>query len=97
MPDANAKLQDVIDILCGNPKFQMKAPGITTSSGGRLRTLYMSTVASIEKQTRDNLKKTLGELDLSDGSELFVADDTTPNTVTIKLSFINSSVEMQEL
>lgn len=75
----------------------MKAPGITTSAGGKVRTLYMSKVASIEKQTRDNLKKSLGELGLFDGCELFVADDTTPNTVTIKLSFTNTCVEMQEL
>lgn len=94
--DASAKLQDVLDTLCNNPSFLMKAPGITTSIGGRTRTLYMSTVASIEKQTRDNLKKTLDELGLFDGCELFVADDTTPNTVTVKLTFTNTCVEMQE-
>ncbi|KAE8738346.1 hypothetical protein FOCC_FOCC016178 [Frankliniella occidentalis] len=94
--DANVKLQDVLNILCTSPSFQMKSPGITTSAGGRVRTLYMSNVASIEKQTRDNLKKSLSELGLFDGCELFVADDTTPNTITIKIAFTNSCVEMQE-
>lgn len=74
----------------------MKAPGITTSAGGRTRTLYMSKVASIEKQTRDNLKKSLRELGLFHGCDLFVADDTTPNTVTVKLTFTDASIEMQE-
>lgn len=94
--DANSKLQDLIDKLCNDAAFQMKAPGVTTSAGGRQRTLYMSKVASIEKQTRENLKKSLGELGLFDGCELFVADDTTPSTITVKLSFTNASVEMQE-
>lgn len=38
---------------------QMKSPGITTSIGGKNKTLYMQTVKSIEERTRQNLKKTL--------------------------------------
>ena len=38
---------------------QMKSPGITTSLGGKNKTLYMQTVKSIEERTRQNLKKTL--------------------------------------
>ena len=37
----------------------MKSPGITTSIGGKNKTLYMQTVKSIEERTRQNLKKTL--------------------------------------
>ena len=37
----------------------MKAPGITTSMGGKNKTLYMQTVKSIEAKTRENLKLSL--------------------------------------
>ncbi len=40
------------------------APGIVTSLDGKSKTLYMSTVASIEEATKHNLKKSLkGECD----------------------------------
>lgn len=87
-------LQDLIDFLCESPEFQMKNPGITTSVDGKNRTLYMSTVKSIEERTKANLTQSLGELGLQDGQELMVADQTTPNTIFIKLRFNSNEVEM---
>ncbi|GFR69695.1 NEDD8-activating enzyme E1 catalytic subunit [Elysia marginata] len=79
------KLQDIITYLQENASLQMKAPGVTTSMGGKNKTLYMQTVKSIEAKTRDNLKLSLKELGLEDGQELYVADVTTPNTLTFQL------------
>lgn len=69
--------------------------GITTVINGRNKTLYMSSIKSIEERTRDNLKKKVTELGLYNGADILVADVTTPNTITIKLKFMeNQDVEM---
>lgn len=86
--DANSmKLKDLIQILCESASFQMKNPGLTTSIDGKNKTLYISTIKSIEEQTRCNLSKSLVELGLRDSSEIMVADLTTPGTVILKLKF----------
>lgn len=54
---------------------------------GQNKTLYIQTVPSIEERTRENLSKTLFELGLKDGTEINVADLTTPNAVTMVLRF----------
>lgn len=81
----DAKLQHVIDHLCQSSVLQMKSPGVTTCIEGKNKTLYMASVASIEERTRANLKKTLKELGLVDGSTLVVADVTTPASLIFKL------------
>lgn len=86
------KLQDIINFLQESPEYQMKSPGLTANVGGKNKTLYMQTVKSIEEKTRENLKKTLTELGLKNGQELYVADPTTPMTVTFKLS-LGSNME----
>jgi ubiquitin-activating enzyme E1 C len=91
-----AKLQDIITVLCESPKFQMKSPGLTANIDGKNRTLYMPTVTSIEEKTRVNLKKSIAELGLEDGSQLMVADSTSPNTLVIILKFAPSpDIDMQ--
>lgn len=80
------KLQDIINFLIESVTYQMKSPGVTTSVNGKNKTLYMQTVKSIEERTKQNLKKTLKELGLSTGQELYVADATTPNSLTFKLN-----------
>ncbi|XP_063437851.1 NEDD8-activating enzyme E1 catalytic subunit-like isoform X3 [Mytilus trossulus] len=80
------KLQDILTYLIDSAEYQMKSPGITTSLNGKNKTLYMQTVKSIEEKTRENLKKTLNELGLRDGQEVYIADPTTPNTITFKLT-----------
>ncbi|KAK7102778.1 NEDD8-activating enzyme E1 catalytic subunit-like [Littorina saxatilis] len=87
------KLQDVITFLIESNTYQMKSPGITTSAHGKNKTLYMQTVKSIEERTRENLKKTLKELGLRSGQELYVADVTTPSAVTFTLN-LASHMEM---
>lgn len=88
------KLQELIDLLSENPAFQMKRPGITTYINGKSRTLYLPTVASIEERTRDNLKKTLVELGLENGSEIMVADVTSPNTMVFILKTLENKDKM---
>lgn len=86
---AKDTLRDLIAVLCDSPGLQMKSPGLTMcADNGRNKTLYMSTVASIEEKTRENLNKTLQELGLREGSELTVADVTTPNSLIVKLHFL---------
>lgn len=87
-------LEDFIKYLCENHEFQMKNPGITGCIDGKQKTLYMSTVKSIEEKTRSNLTLSLGELGLKDGQELFVSDCTSPNTITLKLKYKGNEVEM---
>lgn len=87
-------LQDLIDYLCTSHEFQMKSPGLTTVVAGKKKTLYMSTVKSIEEQTRSNLTLSLHELNLENGHELVVADVTNPNPIVVKLKFTDNEVEM---
>ena len=86
---ADAKLQDFIDLLISDQRYQMKSPGVTTINPetGRNKTLYMASVESIEKATKPNLKKTLKDLGIVNGSELVVADPTTPNAVEFRITF----------
>ncbi|XP_063619251.1 NEDD8-activating enzyme E1 catalytic subunit [Cydia splendana] len=93
--EAQATLQTILTKLQEEPKYLMKSPGITTIINGRNKTLYMSSIKSIEERTRDNLKKKITDLGLFNGAEILVADITTPNTITIKLKVIeNVDVEM---
>jgi len=91
-----AKLQQVLDYLCNNPAYQMKAPGITTNILGKNKTLYIQTVASIEERTRPNLKMSLQELGLQNGSELVVADTTSPVSIVFNLTLIPESCNKQQ-
>lgn len=89
------KLKDLIEILCEDEKYQMKTPGLTTVINGKNKTLYISTIKSIEEKTRDNLNKSLVDLGLKDGSEIMVADTTTPITLVFTLKFEINDVEMK--
>lgn len=80
------KLQDLINVLVNNPSYQMRNPGMTTMVQGKNKTLYMPNVMSIEEATRPNLKKSLDELGLVSGSEVVVADATTPAPIIFKLT-----------
>lgn len=87
------KLQQLIDQL--TESYQMKNPGVTTSINGKNRTLYLPTVSSIEEQTRENLKKNLGDLGLENGSEINVADVTSPNTLVFVLKVASESMQVE--
>lgn len=88
------KLKDLIENLCERPDLQMKNPGLTAYIDGKNKTLYMQTVPSIEERTRENLTKTLIELGLRHGSEINVADITTPNAIVLKLKFVYCNSDM---
>lgn len=88
------KLSDLIELLCEKSDLQMKNPGLTAYIDGKSKTLYMQTVASIEERTRENLTKTLIELGLRNGSEINVADSTTPNAIVLKLKFVYCNLDM---
>ena len=92
--DDAVKLKDLIGLLCERADLQMKNPGITANVNGKMKTLYMQSVTSIEERTRGNLSKTLAELDLVDGTEINVADVTTPNTIVLKIRFQTHDIEM---
>ncbi len=84
------KLSQLIEYLCTNIQYQMKSPALTATKtdGSGSKTLYMSSIKSIEQMTRPNLEKSLHELELVDGQEILVADVTTPQTITFNLKFI---------
>ncbi|KAK2142311.1 hypothetical protein LSH36_971g00031 [Paralvinella palmiformis] len=79
------KLQDVVDHLKESAIYQLKSPGIITTIDGKNKTLFMSTVKCIEDATKSNLKKSLKELGLENGQEIYVADPTTPNSLLFRL------------
>ncbi|GJQ82570.1 hypothetical protein Trydic_g13023 [Trypoxylus dichotomus] len=89
------KLKDLIELLCESASFQMKNPGLTTVIDGKNKTLYMSTIKSIEERTRENLTKSLLDLGLTDNSEVMVADLTSPSTMVLKLKYLVNDVEME--
>jgi len=82
LTDTLAKL---VDYLKENMEFQMKAPTLTTHIQGKTKTLYMTSIKSLEELTRPNLDKSLCELGLSNGQEILVTDSTTPNSITFYL------------
>lgn len=89
------KLKDLIELLCESASFQMKNPGLTTVIDGKNKTLYMSTIKSIEERTKENLSKSLIDLGLKDNSEIMVADLTSPSTMVLKLKYLINDVEME--
>lgn len=92
--DSKFSLKDLIELLCERSDLQMKSPGLTANIDGKNRTLYMPTVTSIEEKTRENLSKTLFELGIRDGSEINVADVTTPNAIILRIRFPSSDIDM---
>lgn len=88
--DQNDKLKKIVEFLCNNIEYQMKNPAMTATKkdGSGSKTLYMSSIKSIEEMVRPNLEKTLKELGLEDGQEILVADVTTPRTMVFNLKFL---------
>lgn len=80
------KLSEFMDILTGT-HYQMKSPGVIAVINNKNRTLYMSAVASIEESTRGNLKKSLKELNLINGTKLVITDSTRPTSLEMILRY----------
>ncbi|XP_063227579.1 NEDD8-activating enzyme E1 catalytic subunit [Bacillus rossius redtenbacheri] len=92
---AGMKLEELLALLCEDTELQMKNPGLTAMVNDKNRTLYMPR-GNIEEQTRGNLKMTLEELGLKDGTQLMVADATSPSAAVLTLKFVPPvDVEMQ--
>ena len=85
---ATTPLKDVLEFLENSAVYQMKSPGATTTIGGKNKTLYMKTPASIEEATRKNLKQSLSDLGLSDGCQIVVADPTSPSALVFQLKIV---------
>ena len=75
-------LQDFVDHLAERPEAQLKKPLIRTES----KTLYYSVPASLEAQTRPNLKRKLDEM-LADGEEVGVSDPSLAIDFKFKIRF----------
>lgn len=81
----NIKLKDLIELLRTRKDLQMKNPALTGIIEGKNKTLYIHSIPSIEEKTRKNLTLSLSELGLQEGSEVVVADETTPNSIVFKI------------
>ncbi len=86
VPHDGIKLSEFIEILSGH-QYLMKNPGLVAAFPKKNRTLYMSNIPSIEEKTRDNLKKSLKELDLINNTKLIVTDLTRPTSLELILRF----------
>eukprot|EP00128_Syssomonas_multiformis_P006148 Colp12_sorted_trinity150504_noHs@25309 len=80
-------LSDVIQRLASDARFQMKAPGLRGVVGGQTKTLYMETPAALKQATERNLKKTLMELGVEDGTVLVVTDPAVPGNIQLRVTF----------
>ncbi|XP_033102908.1 NEDD8-activating enzyme E1 catalytic subunit-like [Anneissia japonica] len=87
----DATLQTVIDYLCENQQLQMKSPNLTTTMNGKNKTLYMQSIESIRKRTKENLPKKLTDLGLTNGQEIVVSDQTTPTSMIFVIKFETKS------
>jgi ubiquitin-activating enzyme E1 C len=84
------KLGKLVAFLQDNIEYQMKSPALTATKadGSGSKTLYMSSIKSIEEATRPNLELTLAELGLFTGQEILVADQTSPQTLVFNLKLV---------
>ena len=83
-----AKLKEVVEYLCDDPKYSLKSPGLTTIINGQDKTLYMKTKA-LEELTKSNLDRTLKELGLVDGHDIYVGDPNLSRTAVFTINFIS--------
>lgn len=79
---ANWTLQEFVDHLAERPESQLKKPNIRSEE----KSLYYSMPASLEEQTRPNLKRKLSEL-LQDGEEVGVSDPAFAINFRYKVKF----------
>ncbi|KAH8602556.1 hypothetical protein B0O99DRAFT_679550 [Bisporella sp. PMI_857] len=78
--DPNSTLQEFLESLAERPEAQLKKPSVRSGAG---KTLYFSSPASLEAQTRHNLVKEIGAL-LENGEEIGVTD---PSLGTVSFKF----------
>ena len=64
------------------PSSQLKKPSIRTGE----KSLYVQSLADLERQTRGNLDKTLGEL-VEEGEEMVITDKAFPTQFKYRVVF----------
>ena len=80
--DPEQTLQELVESFAARPESQLKQPSLSTND----KSLYYSSPASLEEQTRPNLKRKLKEL-LNDGDEMAVADPAFPISFRYNVRF----------
>lgn len=81
----NTTLENFIELLKEDDQLQLKSPGLTATIDGRNKTLYIPNVASLEQRTRENLSKTLDELQITHGQEILITDPISPKPITVRI------------
>jgi ubiquitin-activating enzyme E1 C len=76
----NASLQEFVDSLAERPEAQLKKPSIRTGT----RSLYVQSLADLERQTRHNLEKKMSEL-VEEGEEMVITDKAFPTQFRYKV------------
>ncbi|CAI6272070.1 unnamed protein product [Periconia digitata] len=79
---ANATLRDFVDLLAERPEAQLKKPSIRTGE----KSLYIQSLADLERQTRGNLDKEMSDL-VEEGEEMVVTDKAFPTQFKYKAVF----------
>nr|OQO31229.1 hypothetical protein B0A51_02069 [Rachicladosporium sp. CCFEE 5018] len=80
--DPEQTLEALVESLAERPESQLKKPNVSTGQ----KSLYYSSPASLEEQTRPNLKRKLKEL-LDDGEEMAVTDPAFAIAFRYKVRF----------
>ena len=80
--DPEQTLQELVESFAERPESQLKKPTLRTGE----KSLYFSSPASLEEQTRPNLKRKLKEL-LEDGEEVAVSDPAFTIAFRYKVHF----------
>ena len=77
---ANSTLQEFVDSLAERPEAQLKKPSIRTGTSS----LYIQSMADLERQTRHNLEKKMNEL-VEEGEEMVITDKAFPTQFRYKV------------
>ncbi|KAH8549265.1 hypothetical protein BGW37DRAFT_111971 [Umbelopsis sp. PMI_123] len=83
--DPDMILEDFLDVLKEKPDTQLKKPSLRTAT----KSLYMQAPPTLEKASRPNLVRKMGEL-VDDGDEITVTDVALPLSLQLKVKLIKA-------
>ncbi|KRZ78495.1 Nedd8-activating enzyme E1 catalytic subunit [Trichinella papuae] len=86
----NDTLENVCNVLKTDSRFEFTSPSITYMHG-TCRALYVPNLPGFENLSRGNLTKTLKELGLINGEEIYVSDPSMKSTLTFRLSILTAA------
>ncbi|XP_003375700.1 NEDD8-activating enzyme E1 catalytic subunit [Trichinella spiralis] len=86
----NDTLENVCNVLKTDSRFEFTSPSITYMHG-TCRALYVPSLPGFENLSRGNLTKTLKELGLMNGEEIYVSDPSLKSTLTFRLSILTAA------